>query len=146
MPERTIEKFVYFTTEDGTVHSRGATVDLSKEDAKRYDELGTEAQADSQLDGVGTTGPSQEGNPEGPPPDPSEGEQAENAYASIEELEEKGESDGWASLTTEQLQDVADARGLDPQGSGSGGGILKRDLIAALESDDRAPAREGDSS
>lgn len=45
---------------------------------------------------------------------------------------------GYESMTVDDLHEMADTRGLTVDGTGANGNVLKSDLVAALEADDRA--------
>lgn len=47
-----------------------------------------------------------------------------------------GSPDSYDDLTVPELQDLADERGLQVEGTGADGNVLKGDLVAALEADD----------
>lgn len=50
--------------------------------------------------------------------------------------DEDDDEDGYDKMSVEDLQSEIDSRGLEVEGTGANGNVLKRDLIAALEADD----------
>lgn len=60
----------------------------------------------------------------------------------LESLQRKGaaidddETNSWADVDVPDLVTEADERGLKVEGSGKGGNVIKKDLVAALEADD----------
>ena len=50
----------------------------------------------------------------------------------------EGEGDSYAAQSVEELQAEADSRGLEVEGSGADGRVLKADLVTALEAHDEA--------
>ena len=50
---------------------------------------------------------------------------------------EESAGGSYDSQTVDELQALADSRGLDVEGSGKDGNVLKSDLVAALEASDR---------
>lgn len=64
--------------------------------------------------------------------------EAEEAQAATDAQESAGESKvDYEVYTVDELKELSDQRGLDPEGSGSNGNVLKEDYIAALEADDQ---------
>ena len=46
------------------------------------------------------------------------------------------DEDSYGKMSAEDLQSEVDSRGIEVEGTGANGNVLKRDLIAALEADD----------
>lgn len=53
-----------------------------------------------------------------------------------EVIDDDGQDGGYGGRTVDELRAVADSRGLEVEGSGADGRVLKADLVAALEADD----------
>jgi hypothetical protein len=51
-------------------------------------------------------------------------------------------SQGYDAMSVEDLQAEADSRQLEVSGTGSGGNVLKKDLVSALQADDAAKAAQ----
>lgn len=49
-----------------------------------------------------------------------------------------GADKGYAGQTADELQAEADERGLEVEGTGKDGNVLKADLVSALEADDES--------
>lgn len=59
-----------------------------------------------------------------------------SARAKAKSVPAESTSEGYDSMSVEDLQAEADSRGLDVQGSGAGGNVVKKDLVAALQAND----------
>jgi hypothetical protein len=146
MPERTI-KTVYYTTLDGTLISRGATVDLSEEDAARYDSLAVVPQSrkgylndESVHGGVHTDAGGGPGTVASGDPLPVEGD-ADN----VEGLTPSEMTDVQIeSLSGKPLDDAVEMAGIDPSSGGSlADGSLSADEKRAALKAQNAEARKG---